>query len=56
MQVWKKGGKGAAELAEEVVKIADANSSRKFKTLYDNKMSLWDKTQYIAQNKYLWCS
>ena len=48
---WEKGGKGAADLAEEVAKIADSNSAD-FKTLYDNKMSLWDKTQYIAQNIY----
>ena len=48
---WEKGGKGAAELAEEVVKIADANLSQ-FKTLYDNEMSLWDKTQHIAHNIY----
>ena len=48
---WEKGGEGAADLAEEVVKIADSNSAE-FKTLYDNKMSLWDKTQYIAQNIY----
>ena len=48
---WEKGGKGASELAEEVVKIADSNSSD-FKPLYDNKMSLWDKTQLIAQNIY----
>ena len=34
-----------------MVKIADANLS-KFKTLYDNQMSLWDKTQHIAQNIY----
>ncbi len=48
---WEKGGEGAADLAEEVAKIADSNSAE-FKTLYDNKMSLWDKTQYIAQNIY----
>ena len=48
---WEKGGKGASELAEEVVKIADSDSSD-FKPLYDNKMSLWDKTQFIAQNIY----
>ena len=48
---WEKGGKGAADLAEEVVKIAESNSAE-FKTLYDNKMSLWDKTKYIAQNIY----
>ena len=48
---WEKGGKGASDLAEEVVKIADSGSSE-FKPLYDNKMSLWDKTQYIAKNIY----
>jgi len=48
---WERGGEGAADLAEEVAKIADSNSAE-FKTLYDNKMSLWDKTQYIAQNIY----
>ena len=48
---WEKGGEGAADLAEEVAKIADSKSAE-FKTLYDNKMSLWDKTQYIAQNIY----
>ena len=48
---WEKGGLGAVELAEGVAKIADSNSAE-FKTLYDNKMSLWDKTQYIAQNIY----
>ena len=48
---WEKGGKGASDLAEEVATIADSNSS-KFKPLYDNKLSLWDKTQFIAQNIY----
>ena len=48
---WERGGEGAADLAEEVAKIADSNSAE-FKTLYDNKMSLWDKTQCIAQNIY----
>ena len=48
---WEKGGEGAAALAEEVVRLADSNSS-KFKTLYKSEMGLWDKTQYIAQNIY----
>ena len=48
---WEKGGLGAVDLAEEVAKIADSNSAE-FKSLYDNEMSLWDKTQYIAQNIY----
>ena len=48
---WKKGGEGAESLAKEVAKIADSKSAD-FKPLYDNKLSLWDKTQYIAQNIY----
>ena len=48
---WEKGGEGAAELAQEVVKIADSNIAD-FKTLYENEMTLWDKTQYIAKNIY----
>ena len=48
---WEKGGRGASELAEEVVKIADSNTSE-FKPLYESGMSLWEKTEYIAQNIY----
>ena len=48
---WEKGGAGAADLAEEVAKLADSNSA-KFRTLYDNKMTLWDKTECIAKNIY----
>ena len=48
---WEKGGHGASELAEEVAKVADSNISE-FKTLYEDNMTLWDKTKYIAQNIY----
>ncbi len=48
---WEKGGQGASELAEEVAKVADSNMSE-FNTLYEDDMSLWDKTKYIAQNIY----
>ena len=48
---WEKGGQGASELANEVVKVADSNISE-FKTLYEDNMTLWDKTKYIAQNIY----
>ena len=48
---WEKGGEGAESLAKEVTKIADSKSAD-FKPLYDNKLSLWEKTQYIAQNIY----
>ena len=48
---WEKGGEGAADLAEEVSKIADSNTAE-FKTLYDNEMTLWNKTEHIAKNIY----
>ena len=48
---WEKGGQGAAELATEVAKVADSNSAE-FKTLYDNELSLWEKTKLIAQSIY----
>ena len=48
---WEKGGLGAAELANEVVKVADSNSAE-FKTLYENQLSLWEKTRLIAQSIY----
>ena len=48
---WEKGGQGASDLAEEVAKVADSNISE-FKTLYEDNMTLWDKTKYIAQNIY----
>ena len=48
---WEKGGEGAADLAEEVVKIADANIAE-FKTLYEDSLPLWDKTKYVAQTIY----
>ena len=48
---WEKGGEGAAELAEEVANIADSNSAE-FKTLYEDEMTLWDKTEHIAKNIY----
>ena len=48
---WEKGGEGATDLAIEVAKLADSGTAE-FKTLYDSQMSLWDKTEYIAQNIY----
>ena len=48
---WEKGGQGAAELAMEVAKVADSNTSE-FKTLYEDDITLWDKTKLIAKNIY----
>jgi formate--tetrahydrofolate ligase len=48
---WSDGGKGAADLATHVVELADSNSVS-FKTLYDDDMPLWEKTDHIAKNIY----
>jgi formate--tetrahydrofolate ligase len=48
---WEDGGKGAADLATHVADLVDSNESS-FKTLYDDEMSLWDKTMHIAINIY----
>ena len=48
---WSDGGKGAADLATHVAELADSNSAS-FKTLYDDGMPLWEKTEHIAKNIY----
>ena len=48
---WENGGKGAADLASYVADLVDSKESA-FKTLYDDKMSLWDKTRHIATSIY----
>ena len=48
---WSDGGAGAEGLANAVAAMADAGSAR-FQTLYDDDMSLWDKTRVIARAIY----
>jgi formate--tetrahydrofolate ligase len=48
---WENGGQGAADLAAHVVELVD-NKESAFKTLYDDEMSLWDKTKHIATSIY----
>ena len=48
---WSDGGEGAADLASHVAELADSNSAE-FKTLYNDDMSLWKKTENIAKNIY----
>ncbi len=47
---WAHGGKGAKELAEEVVKLCDTPSQMQF--VYDESDSLWDKINKIAKKVY----
>jgi formate--tetrahydrofolate ligase len=48
---WAKGGAGAVELAETVVRTVDEKPS-KFHTLYPDDMTLWEKTRTIAREIY----
>jgi len=48
---WAEGGKGAAEVARAVVKIADAGKS-KLKLLYPDEMPLIEKIRTIAKEVY----
>ncbi|MHA1565512.1 MAG: formate--tetrahydrofolate ligase [Alphaproteobacteria bacterium] len=48
---WAHGGAGAEDLAKAVVGIIEAQPSR-FKPLYEDSLSLWDKTETIAQKIY----
>ena len=48
---WANGSKGITELASKVVSIAESNSAQ-FRTLYDDSVSLWEKTSTIAKSIY----
>ncbi|MEQ8369733.1 MAG: formate--tetrahydrofolate ligase, partial [Alphaproteobacteria bacterium] len=48
---WADGGRGATDLAREVVKIADSGASR-FRPLYPDDMPLWEKVRTVAQRIY----
>ncbi|HEY5641777.1 MAG TPA: formate--tetrahydrofolate ligase [Woeseiaceae bacterium] len=48
---WADGGAGATDLAEEVVALCSSGAAQ-FRTLYDDDLSLWDKTQMIAREIY----
>lgn len=48
---WAEGSSGVSELAKKVVQIAESGSTQ-FKTLYDDSVSLWEKTNTIAKSIY----
>ena len=48
---WAKGGEGAIELAETVVRTIEAKPSQ-FRPLYPDDMPLWKKAQTIACEMY----
>ena len=48
---WAEGGKGAEELAQEVLNIVD-NKEPSFSYVYDDNLSLWKKIEAIATKLY----
>ena len=48
---WADGGKGAEELAKQVVETIET-SENNFKFLYEDEMTLWDKMETIAKKIY----
>jgi formate--tetrahydrofolate ligase len=48
---WADGGAGAMDLARSVLALT-ADGSAQFRTLYDDDMSLWEKTRTIARSVY----
>jgi len=49
---WSNGGNGAKDLAKKVIKICKKNKINKFKYLYSEKLSLWNKIEVIAKEIY----
>ena len=48
---WANGSPGTKELAQKVVQLSE-NTENNFKTLYEDSLPLWEKTNMIAQNIY----
>jgi formate--tetrahydrofolate ligase len=48
---WTEGSSGVSDLAKKVVQIAESGSAQ-FRTLYDDSVSLWEKTNTIAKSIY----
>jgi formate--tetrahydrofolate ligase len=48
---WADGGAGAIDLAEHVVELCESGAAQ-FRTLYDDDVSLWEKTATIAREIY----
>ena len=48
---WSDGGAGAVNLANTVVELANSNLT-KYKSLYENSLSLWEKIETIVKSIY----
>ena len=48
---WAEGGKGAEELAHEVVRVVEQGDNR-FRFVYEDSLPLWDKARVVAMQIY----
>ncbi len=49
---WAEGGAGTVDLAKKVVKVCNNSKKQKFKFLYNDSKSLWEKIEIIAKEIY----
>ena len=49
---WAEGGAGTVDLAKKVVRVCNNLKKQKFKFLYDDSKSLWEKIEIIAKEIY----
>ena len=49
---WAEGSAGAEQLARKVAQMADQDTRKNFRLLYDDDMSLWNKIETVAQRIY----
>ena len=49
---WAEGGAGTVDLAKKVVRVCKNSKKQKFKFLYNDSKSLWEKIEIIAKEIY----
>ncbi len=49
---WAEGGAGTVDLANKVVRVCNNSKKQKFKFLYNDSKSLWEKIEIIANEIY----
>ena len=49
---WAEGGAGTVDLAKKVVRVCNNSKKQKFKFLYNDSKSLWEKVEIIAKEIY----
>ncbi len=49
---WAEGGSGTVDLAKKVIRVCNNKKKQKFKLLYNDNESLWEKIEIIAKEIY----